>query len=455
MKTKKKNIIFIVMDSVRSRNLGCYGYHRKTSPNIDSLAKGGATFLKNFSTNNSTDNSVFSIFSGRHLVKREQHSKEINDNIFYSKEELGSFFNSGGKFLQEILKKNNYKTYCLKYLHGWQKRGFDYYFKEGSKKQEEKPKNMLDRLRAHKKTFNIIQKLYRFSSSKIITKYLAAKKINDRSKDPADEQATNKAIEIIKKNKGKENFFMWIDYVETHMPYYPGKFIGKFGNHPNAEKGVVASYDEAIFYDDYLIGKVINCLKKEKLFKNTIILFLSDHGESLGEHEIFFDHHGPYDVSFNVPLIISSKDLPVKRIDALTQLEDIAPTVLDLVGIGYDSNLFDGKSLVSLISGKEQKVKDSIFMEECYLERKIILRTEKYKYIEAKSKKEARCIKCNKVHGGMIELYNLEEDPEEKINLARKDNALLVKMKKKLDGKLKELKTTNEKRRLNQLISKI
>jgi arylsulfatase A-like enzyme len=94
-------------------------------------------------------------------------------------------------------------------------------------------------------------------------------------------------------------------------------------------------------------------------------------------------------------------------------------------------------------------------MEEHYLERKAILRTEKYKYIEAKSKKEATCIKCNKIHGGIIELYDLENDPEEKINLAKTNEKLLIEMKTKLDKKIKDLKTSNEKRRLNQVLSKV
>jgi len=453
--TKKPNIIFFVMDALRAKNLGCYGYKRNTSPNIDSLAKKGVLFSKFFSTNNSTDNSMMSILSGRHIIKTAPHSTEIQNNLFYTKEELKSFFDSGGIFLQEILKKNNYKTYCLKYIHGWQKRGFDYYLKEGSGKQTKTKASFLDSLRTHKKAFNTLKKLYHFSSSKFITCHLAARKIKNKLKYPSDERTTNEAIDIIKKNKGKENFFMWVDYLDTHIPYNPSKFAGKFGKHSNIVKDITARYDEAIFYNDYLIGKIIRTLKEEKLFDNTIIFFLSDHGESLDEHQIYFCHHGPYDASFNPPLIIHSNNLQINKINTLTQLEDITPTVLDLIGIKYNPSLFDGETLIPLIKNKKQKIRDSIFMEECYLQRKLILRTEKYKYIKAKSKKEATCIKCNKIHGGIIELYDLEKDPGEKNNIAKENKKLLIEMEIKLDKKIKNLKTTNEKRRLNKIILKI
>jgi len=455
MTNKKPNVIFFVMDALRTKNLRCYGYKRNTSPNIDSLAKNGTLFSKFFSTNNSTDNSFMSILSGRHILKENTFSPNAQDNLFYTKKELKSFFDSGGIFLQEILKKNNYETYCLKYIHGWQKRGFDYYLKENSRKPIKTPKNILDLLRNYKKTFNIIQKLYYLSSSKFITCHLAARKIKNKLKCPADEQTTNEAINIIKKNKGKKNFFMWIDYADTHMPYNPGKFAGKFGKHSNVVKNIIARYDEAIFYNDYLIGKILKTLKEEKLFDNTIIFFLSDHGESLDEHQIYFCHHGPYDVSFNPPLIIHGKNLQTNRIDALTQLEDIAPTVLNLLGIKYNPSLFDGQTLVPLIKNQKSKIKDSIFMEECYLEKKTIFRTEKYKYTEAKSKKDAKCRKCNKIHGGIIELYNLKKDPDEKRNIAKENKKLLIEMKTKLDKKIKNLKITNEKRRLNKILSKI
>lgn len=452
---KKPNVIFIVMDGLRPKNLGCYGYLRNTSPNIDSLAKKGILFQKHFSTNGTTDNSFLSYLSGRHIIKSFERGVHACDGLFYTSDELKSFFNSGGIFIQEILKKYNYKTYCLKHLHGWQKRGFDYYFEETFSNGKEVKQPILRNLfRKQKKLFKILQKIYYFYRRTLLY-CLEVRGIKKKFKKPFEERATNKAIEIIRKNKGKENFFMLIDYVDTHRPYNPRKFMGKFKDNSNLLEWVIARYDEAILYSDYQIGKVIKTLKEEKLFDNTIIFFLSDHGESLGEHRIYFDHHGLYDISFHTPLIVCGKNLPVKKIDTITLHEDIPPTILDMLGIKYDKSLFDGQSLISLIKNKKKKIRESFFLEEYVFARKIALRTDRYKYIEAKTKKDAVCINCNKIHGGVIELYDLHEDPDEKINLAKRNKEILIRMRIKLEKKIKEMKTLNEKRRLNRVLSKI
>jgi len=295
---------------------------------------------------------------------------------------------------------------------------------------------------------------YRFSSKSLVC-FLALRKIKNKLKEPSYERSTKEAIKIIRENKGKNPFFMWIDYDDTHMPYNPNNFSERFKDYKGRVGKIISKYDGAIFYDDSLIGEVLETLKEEKLFDSTIIFFLSDHGESLGEHGIYFDHHGLYDVSFNTPLIIHAKGLKNKKITALAQLEDLTPTALDLAGIKYDQGIFDGKSLFPLMKGKEKEIRESIFMEECYLAKKIALRTEDYKYIEAKSKKDATCIKCNKIHGGVIELYDLKKDSEENINLAKKNKKKLVNMKIQLDKEIKKIKTLSEKRRLSSVLSKL
>ena len=122
MKTKKPNIIFITLDALRPKNLGCYGYSRDTSPNIDSLAKEGIKFTNNFASHNMTDRSHLSILSGRHILSQMK-------SISVTEDEFDLFANSGGTLLQTILKKQGYKTFCLKELYGWHETDFDYFFK--------------------------------------------------------------------------------------------------------------------------------------------------------------------------------------------------------------------------------------------------------------------------------------------------------------------------------------
>jgi len=469
---KKPNIIFIFMDALRASNLGCYGYKRKTSPNIDNLAKQGILFEKTFASNNLTDKSALSILASRHLLIEETR------NFSYNKEELKSFFDSGGIFLQEILKKNGYKTYFLRCLYNWRKIGFDYYFKKELKEASRKW-DLITFLGKKVLISKILKNLFH---------YLISNKLANKLRKKSDSEiATKKAIEIIKNTNKKDNFFMWISYEDTHNPYNCStKFINKFVtkkksikffkklskkrgyskkfvdfcksgfSHDCKIRDIIDRYDNAIAYNDYLIGKIIKTLKEENLFENTIIVFFSDHGESIYEHKIYVDHHGLYDVSMHVPLIISAKQLPKdKKINSLASLQDITPTILNLINVDYSKFLFDGKSLLPLVFGKQKKIRDLVFMEESVLHRKRAIRTEKYKYMESPTKQDAFCSRCNNFHGGVIELYDLEKDPGENVNIAKKNKKILMEMKFKLDKKVKDIKDINEKRRMNQILSKI
>lgn len=466
----KPNIIFFVMDALRAKNLGGYGYHRNTSPNIDSLAKKGVLFADAYSSNNATEKSFLAILSSRHLLL------EGTKNLLLSAKELNSFFASGGTFLQEILKKKGYKTYCLKEIYGWQKRGFDYYYEIKAKEQTKQ--GFLKKIQNSDKTREIFRKITHHLPQKI------SDKIKSSYGRTSGLRTTKDAIRIIKDSKkNNENFFIWVDYNDTHIPYNPKKFTDKFkpknknknffkviskGNY-NPEmikfwKGafnkkdtfndIIARYDSAIYNDDYLIGKILKTLKKEELIEDTIIFFFSDHGESFYEHGIYFSHHGLYDISTNFPLIIYGKGLPVNKcIKGFVTHEDLLPTILALLKINYDPLLFDGQSLLPLIEhGKE--IRESVFMEEGDLVKKRALRTKTYKYIEANSKEDAQCRYCNKVHGGVIELYDLKKDPDENKNIYKNKKKVLVSMKLKLEQEIKKFKRLNEKRRLKKIFSK-
>lgn len=465
---KKPNIIFFVMDAVRARNLSCNGYFRKTSPNIDLLAKNGVNFTRVFSPNNSTDKSLMTILSGRVPELKGER------DILVSKEDLDFFYSRNGRFLQEILKENSYKTYWLKEIYGWQKKGIDFFLEE----EKSKSKPFLEKLKTNMKIRDFFRKIVHYLPIKI------GDKIRAKQGRKIGEKVTNKAIEIINSSKESEPFFMWVDYNDTHIPYNPGPFTGKFKadlkgksffkevykkninpkylsfwrgaySRSSTFEDIIARYDSAISYNDYLIGKVVDSLKEKGILENTLIFYFSDHGESFDTQGIFFDHHGLYDVCTNVPLIISGPKIPKgKKIDALVQHEDIVPTILDLLEINYDKENFDGKSLLSLLSGKEKKVRDYVYLAENSSQSKKAIRNPDFKYIKSNSEVEAICSICNEIHGGAIELYDLEKDFEEKENISDKNKDRLDEMKKLLETHLKDLKIRNEKRRLKGLLIK-
>lgn len=470
-KSKKPNIIFITIDGLRARNLSCYGYKRKTSPNIDSLAKQGVLFENFFSSYNSSHKSFLSILGGRHILAQDF-------GHYPSQKEIKSFFNTGGVLLSEILQGHGYKTHFLRKLFGWQKIGFDYYFKQDSQESSKK----WNLIRFIKK-ISIVYKISRYALHNF---YFIPKRLENKIRfNNSGEMATNEAIEIIKQNK-QNNFFLWLHYTDTHVPHiFPYQFKDKFVPNKESKKifevlgpnnrnkkdidflkncwkskdtvdDIIAKYDNSIFYDDYLFGKIIDTVKKEGLSDNTIFFIFADHGESLDEHGLYFTHCGLYDVTFNIPLVVFGKGIPKnKKINSLVQLEDVAPTVLDIIGIKYDSLLFDGKSLLPLILGEQNEIRDSIFIEEhtCGIKRSGV-RTKRYKYVESPEKKYAVCKLCNTTHGGIVGLWDLKEDPNENLNIAKKNNKLLIEMKSELNKIMREMNTLNEKRRIKTFMDK-
>ena len=168
-----------------------------------------------------------------------------------------------------------------------------------------------------------------------------------------------------------------------------------------------AAYDANIKYVDSLVGVLVNTLIEMELYEDTMIIFTSDHGENMIDHEMYFNHScNLYNSLIKVPLIMK---LPKQQdqiiIDFPIRIIDILPTILDIIGIDMDE--IDGKSLLPVINNEIVNYDDRPCIS--YLSTldnqedifSIIL--DEYKLIK---------------HSDINELYNIAIDPEEKENLA-------------------------------------
>jgi arylsulfatase A-like enzyme len=106
---------------------------------------------------------------------------------------------------------------------------------------------------------------------------------------------------------------------------------------------------------DAQFGRILDTLKKQGQYDNTIIIYTSDHGELLGDHGLIYKGCRFYEGLTHVPLIISwpARALRGKLSTALVELVDIAPTLLEAAGIGIPYNM-QGKSLFSMITGQSE-----------------------------------------------------------------------------------------------------
>jgi arylsulfatase A-like enzyme len=440
---KPKNIILITIDALRADHLSCYGYSRKTSFNIDKLAEEGILFENAFSSTNATDPSVTTILSGKYPISHgiRNHGPKVTNSM------IQDFYKRKIRLLSEILRDNGYKTFGIDWLGRWHKKGFEYYSGDIIKKY---PKILL----------KIVNRLQKVLPKKIKNAHPLFKK-PFLCLFPTARELTNKALEVI--NNCKTHFFLFIHYWDTHAPYNAPKnvytrfksegnskelkdlllsinnkkwreyLLRSFGEQATTEE-VTGMYDSAIRYVDQEIGRLVDFLKSKGIYDDTIFVITSDHGESLTEHEIFFNHHGLYDESIHVPLIFNNIPLHVeqKRPKCFVQHVDIVSTLLDILNIPFNNSEFDGISLVPVMRREPYLPRSFIVAEEFFTQEKMTIRTKEWKYIYSSSEEAARCRYCGVIHGGIEELYHLESDPKEIKNIAKERPHTVKELRKKL-----------------------
>ena len=148
---------------------------------------------------------------------------------------------------------------------------------------------------------------------------------------------------------------------------------------------VIAQYDGAVAYMDAAIAAIFNALAAHGILDDTIVVVNGDHGETLYDHECWFDHHGLYDNVLHVPLILRYPPaLPSGlRVAGYNQHQDLVPTLLELAGLPVDAARFDGASLLPLVRGERHSHASELYLTECTWMRKHGWRTPQWKLIEA------------------------------------------------------------------------
>jgi len=311
------NIILISVDTLRPDHLGCYGYGKNTSPAVDAFAKDAVLFENCFAQAPTTRPSCASFLSGffPHECKVTFNSDNLPPQV---------------KTIAEHLKGRGYRTMAVSsnFVLG-PGSGFDQGFDVFD--------NTLDDLELVRR----------------VPERVAA-------------NTTDAAIGLLE--SAGDRFFLWVHYQDPHGPYTPpppfdtafldparqtrkiplNSTLSGIGGIPwyqwqgnEDDYGFyVARYDGEIGYTDEHIGRLLQALKDKGLYDGALIIFTSDHGEGMGEHDYFFAHgEFVYNNLARVPLVIrQAKALPGRRSD-YAQLLDIVPTILRYAGMKPGSNL--------------------------------------------------------------------------------------------------------------------
>lgn len=442
------NVVLIVTDALRPDRVGAYSGDNLT-PNIDSLSENGEVFEQCYSCTNATDPSVTTILTGLYPTRHGI----LNHGANITEEEQS--YVSGTTPLPKLLGKTH-QSLGIDTLERWHQRGFDKYVNPRYSGKHE----VIDRLDRIAEISAIRDKAKSILGLKGPNRPIRSGKITDIATESV--QGTD------------QPFFLFAHYWESHIPYIP------LDKHPEEIKNrtydgeditlntlldsiegslwkdrletkligdattvgdMKRKYDAGVWEVDKAVGDLVDSLKEQGVFGETAIIITADHGESLTEHGIFFDHHGLYDPSVHVPLIIKAPGFHGRE-DQFVQHFDLAPTILDLLGVNYAMERFDGVALTH--DGDSRSLgRDAVYMEESHTARNRAIRTDDYKYIRRLDGRE-KCRYCGIKHGSDEELYKLDSDSEEEHNIIDQNPDIGDRMEQKLASWIQDLPSPSQ-----------
>ena len=178
-----------------------------------------------------------------------------------------------------------------------------------------------------------------------------------------DRKIAESFIDFLDKKKNNRPFFAFLFFDCPHGTYsYPPEFekfkparnsVNYLEINPTNVNYYFNMYKNAIFYDDWLTGKILKKLEEKGFLKNTIVFISGDHGEEFFEHG-FYGHNGAFtQEQTKVPLILYIPDTSGRKIDKLTSHLDIVPTVFEILGCKNPSS--DYSHGISLLSRKKRR----------------------------------------------------------------------------------------------------
>jgi choline-sulfatase len=332
------SVLLITIDTLRADHLGAYGYSRRTSPRMDALAAEGTLFEQAYTYWPKTRGSFVAIMTGKR-ASQTGYSKS-HPLLLDRNPTLASVLSQAGYETAAIVDNANvaaslgYAKGFRSYRETWEEKGL---------------KTEMDRTRA----------------------------------------ITESGVRFLKAASPDRRFLLWLHYVNPHTPYTPPPPYDTAFLDARAASGpslpvvatlhggiphqwavpgknrlgyYVAQYDGEVATVDEQVGQVLDALSASAVKDRTIVVLTSDHGESLGEHDYYFDHgENLFDPSLRIPLVVVVPGAPKgRRSSVLASTLDLVPTILDAVEVSFPPDLA-GHSLLPAVTGREPRPRPRLF----------------------------------------------------------------------------------------------
>jgi len=379
--TPIRNLVLVCLDTLRADHMGLYGHTRDTTPNLDTFARGAAVFERAYANASSTRPSHQALFQSR----------------------PASLAAANGPALAEVLAARGFRTAA--FTGGGNisaKLGFDRGFE-----------------------------LYEESESGLAG-------------------SVPRAATWLRDNRDAR-FFLFLHTYDVHLPYDPPEpFASMYGppgysgqveggntrpllrasrgldlNRPDSvrldaadRERIVSLYDGGIRYTDDQLAHLFRLFDELELTRDTLVVFFSDHGEEFWEHGSVIHSHALYREVLHVPLLIAGPGIPASRVSEIVSLMDLAPTMLDWLGIAAPAS-YEGRSFAGWLRGGAR-------------EHHIVV-------------SEQRKLKSWLQHPWKLilnepptapELFDLEEDPMETKNVAQANPEVVARLRGRLEARL-------------------
>ncbi len=427
------NFLYLDIDTLSPRHMSCYGYNRETTPNIDKLVNecGAAKFENMYTSDAPCLPSRSSLITGQfglrhgavdHGGKYADLRSEMEDRVFERPLEFDGLF---GLFKRAGLKTVSISSFNARHSTWHFNSGFNEVYCYGNSKRQQ------------------ATEIY-----DITTDWLTRNKDQDNwflHVHLWDPHTPYRAPDDYHPDFLDGDFEYWIDdetlathktFVGPHTATTVNMFngndnptykraIGRINNQEDL-KTVIDGYDVGIHYADYYIGKIIDQLKAQGQFENTVIILSGDHGENMGELGVYSEHGTADDATCRIPFIVKvpNKDYTNVKFEKLHYNIDLVPTVAELFNLKphFPTTIWDGVSLLDCFKTSVDSGHEHLILSQMSHVLQRAVRFDNYIYIQTYN---------NGLHLHYDEemLFDLENDFYEQHNIASQNKAIVDKAK--------------------------
>lgn len=408
-------VLYIDIDSLRPDHLGCYGYHRNTSPNIDKLAAQGVRFNNYYTSDAPCLPSRTALMSGMHGIRT-------------------GVVGHGGTAADMRVQGESRRFRCSLDAHNLPR-----IFRNAG---------------MHTALFSPFGERH-----SIYTFYAGFNELHNTGKGGMEsaEEVTPGILKWVEDNGAKDDWFVYMNYWDPHTPYRAPAAFGnpfaddplpawlteetlaehvkatgphtaydismyndaespKYPRHPGKAidmaglRKVIDGYDCGVAWADYNVGLVLAALEQQGVLEDTAIIISADHGENLGELAIYGEHGTADHITCRVPLIVKWPGCAAGHVDdELHYNVDLAPTFADLVG-SPKFDIWDGRSFADTVTRGEPAGRGYLVLsQQCHVCQRSV-RFDRWLYV--------RTYHCGYHLFPKDMLFDIENDPHEQHNLA-------------------------------------